>query len=109
MLDKNKCKWLINDKIEYDKKFFEYPMIEENYWIPLAEELSKSVDETIAFWKELNAEEFLYTLDVLDEIIQNTKSQKILDAVKQIGEKKNCDAKDIQNRIESAECWLSDD
>lgn len=109
MLDKNKCKNIIKDRIEADKNYLGYPMIEERCWIPMAIELSKNVEETIDFWKELNSEEFLYTLDVLDEIIQNTKSQKILDAVKQIGEKKNCDAKDIQNRIESAECWLSDD
>lgn len=109
MINEDRCKWLIHDKMKYDKKFFEYPMIEENYWIPLAEELSKNIDETIAFWKRLDAEEFLYTLDVLDELIQNTKSQKILDAVKQIGIDKKCDVKDIQNRIESAECWISND
>ncbi len=42
----------------------------------------------------------------LDEVTQNTKSHKILEAVRRIGIEKNCDMNDVESRIEDAECWL---
>ena len=86
------------------------PMIKELFWTPLSDELSKNVNETIDFWRTLTAEEFEYSLECLDEIIQKTQSKKLLEAVKRIGIEKGCDMKNIVNSyIESAKCWLEDD
>lgn len=85
------------------------PMIKELFWTPLSDELSKNVDETIDFWKTLTAEEFEYSLECLDEIIQKTQSKELLGAVRAIGKEKSCDMKKVESRIKSAECWLEDD
>ncbi len=103
MCDIKKCHYLIEDRIAAAKKHLGYPRIEERYWIPLANELSKDVDKTISFLGTLSAEEFMYSLD---EVTQNTKSHKILEAVRRIGIEKNCDMNDVESRIEDAECWL---
>lgn len=108
MINVNECRRIIKDRIEADKKYLGYPMIEERCWIPMSNELSKDINETIEFWRTLNSEEFLYTLEVLDEIIKRTKSCKILEAVKQFGMEKKCDMNDINNRIEDAQIWLLD-
>ena len=80
------------------------PMIKELFWTPLSDKLSKNADETIDFWRTLE-----YSLECLDEIIQKTQSKKLLEAVRAIGKEKSCDMKEIESRIEDAECWLEDD
>lgn len=106
MCDIKKCRYLIEDRLAAAKNHIGYPMIEERYWIPLSTELSKDIDKTISFLKTLSAEEFMYSLDVLDEVTQNTKSSKLIDAVREIGAQKNCDMNDVESRIEDAKCWL---
>lgn len=108
MCDIKKCRYLIEDRLAAAKKNIGYPMIEERYWIPLANELSKDIDKTICFLGTLSAEEFMYSLDVLDEVTQNTKSYKLIEAVRKIGAEKNCDMNDVESRIADAKCWLDE-
>ena len=84
-------------------------MLQELFWTPLSDELSKNVDETIDFWRTLTVKEFEISLECLDEIIQKTQSKKLLEAVRAIGKEKSCDMKKVESRIEDAECWLEDD
>ena len=65
-----------------------YPDPENDFWIPMTEELTKNEDETIALLNELEPKEFIYTLEVLDDITEILKSKKLLDSVRQIGIKK---------------------
>lgn len=51
-------------------------MIEEHFWIPLSDELSKNVNETIDFWRTLTVKEFEISLECLDEIIQKNTIKK---------------------------------
>lgn len=83
-----------------------YPNIEESYWKPLTEEFSKNIDDTILFLENLSAEEFMYAIEVLDEVIQKTKSHKLIQAVRKIGKEKKCDMDNVESRIEDAKCWL---
>ena len=110
-MDKEKCYKLISNRIGtiLYLGFDEDPMTNEHFWIPLSDELSKNPDETIDFWRILTAEEFEYSLECLDEIIQKAQSKRLLEAVKTIGKEKSCDMKEIESRIEDAECWLEDD
>ena len=85
------------------------PMLQELFWTPLSDELSKNVDETIDFWRTLTVKEFEISLECLDEIIQKTQSKKLLEAVRAIGKEKSFDMKKVESRIEDAECWLEDD
>ncbi len=62
-----------------------YPDPENDFWIPMTEELTKNEDETIALLNELEPKEFLYTLEVLDDITEKLKSKSLLDTVRQIG------------------------
>lgn len=110
-MNKEKCNELITDRMMWNNEycFGEDPMIEEHFWIPLSDELSKNVDETIDFWRTLTVKEFEISLECLDEIIQKTQSKKLLEAVRTIGKEKSCNMKKVESRIKSAECWLEDD
>ena len=50
-MNKKKCNELITDRMMWNNEycFGEDPMIEEHFQIPLLDELSKNVDETIDF------------------------------------------------------------
>ena len=110
-MDKEKCYELISNRIGtiLYLGFDEDPMTNEHFWIPLSDELSKNPDETIDFWETLTAEEFAYSLECLEETIQKSQSGKLLEAVRRIGIEKGCDMKEIESRIEDAECWLEDE
>lgn len=82
------------------------PNPEGEFWIPMCEELSKNVDETIAFLEKLKPKDFEYTLEVLDELVEKTHSQKLLDAVRRIGKEKGLDDKQLAMEIRLASYWL---
>ena len=105
-MNKEKCNELITDRMMWNNEycFGEDPMIEEHFWIPLSDELSKNVDETIDFWRTLTVKEFEISLECLKK-----QSKKLLEAVRTIGKEKSCDMKKVESRIEDAECWLEDD
>ena len=90
-MNKKKCNELITDRMMWNNEYClgEDPMIEEHFWIPLSDELSKNVDETIDFWRTLTVKEFEISLECLDEIIQKTQSKKLLEAVREIGKEKS--------------------
>ncbi|HAJ98223.1 MAG TPA: hypothetical protein DCO72_10870 [Ruminococcus sp.] len=91
-----------------------YPDPEGDFWIPMTEELTKNEDETIALLNELEPKEFLYTLEVLEDITEKLKSKKLLDTVRKIGIKngiyndyKKGIYKDyLDNRIRAATFYL---
>ena len=109
-MDKQYCLLLIRNRVK-EAKSFGSPNIEERFWIPLSQELSKNIDETVDFLETLNAEDFLYSLEVLEEIVQNTNSKKILDEVRRIGMEKFLDLQqqqEVESRIKDAACWLEE-
>ncbi len=83
-----------------------YPDPEGDFLIPMTEELTKDEDETIALLNELEPKEFLYTLEVLDDITEILKSKKLLDSVRQIGIEKGIRNDYLDNRIRLATFYL---
>ncbi len=83
-----------------------YPDPEHDFWIPMTEELSKNIDETIVFLEKLEPIEFLYTLEVLDDLIEKTKSHKLLESVKRIGKEKGIDDDVLEMQIHMASLLL---
>jgi hypothetical protein len=45
-------------------------------------------------------------LEVLDEVIQNTQSHDIINAVRRIGKEKEIDDNLLEIIIKQAECWF---
>ena len=83
-----------------------YPDPEGDFWIPMTEELTKDEDETIALLNEIEPKEFLYTLEVLDDITEKLKSKRLLDAVRKIGIEKGIRNDYLDNCIKSATFYL---
>jgi hypothetical protein len=83
-----------------------YPDPENDFWIPMTDELTKDEDETIALLNELELKDFLYTLEVLDDITEKLKSKKLLDAVRKIGIEKGILNDYLDNCIKSATFYL---
>lgn len=107
MIDYIKVHELIGLRLFYNEHYFgEQPDVEESYWQPLTEELSKDPSETISLWENLSKEEFFVTLEVLDEVIQNTQSHDIINAVRRIGKEKEIDDNLLEIIIKQAECWF---
>lgn len=108
MINIDKVNRLIGIRLMYYENNWPQPNIDEDYWIPLTEELTKSIDETITFWNTLTKEEFILTLEILDEIIQKTQSHEIINAIKRIGKEKCIDDDTISRIINRASCWFDE-
>ncbi len=85
-----------------------YPDPDRDFWIPMTEELSKNIDETIAFLEELDTDEFLHTLEILDDLIETTQSLELLEAVRKIGKEKGIDDRHLAMQIQIASSLLDD-
>lgn len=110
MIDKEKIYSLLGRHIGFVKGGYSGidPNVEDAFWQPMIEELSKDVDETIAFIDELDQIEFQCTLEILDELIEKTQSLKLLEAVKKIGKEKHINKVYLDNSVERASYWLND-
>ena len=100
MIDKKKIYYMLGLRMFYDEQGWEQPNYEKDFQIPMTEELSKNIDETIEFLEELNANNFILVIEVLDELIEKTQSHKLICAIKRIGKEKNIDEKWLNHEIE---------
>ncbi|MDE5769566.1 MAG: hypothetical protein K2H82_09295 [Oscillospiraceae bacterium] len=110
MIDKQKVYNLLGRHIGFCESSFSGmdPDSENEFWLPMIEELSKDIDETIAFMDELDQTEFEYTLEILDELIEKTQSHKLLEVIRRIGTEKNINKTYFENSIERASCLFDD-
>ncbi len=108
MIDKKKVYDALELSIFYGRQCLDQPNEEEDFYIPIIKELSKNVDETINFLEELNSEQFIYSLAILDELVEKTQSHKLIDAVRQIGKEKGIDEFYYESVIKRASCWFDD-
>ncbi len=108
MIDEQKIHRLLARHISFREASLHgmYPDPEHDFWIPMTEELSKNIDETIVFLEKLEPIEFLYTLEVLDDLIEKTKSHKLLESVKRIGKEKGIDDDHLEMQIHLASLLL---
>ena len=106
-MDYDKIHELISLRLFYNEHYFgEQPDVEESYWHPMIEELTKDPSETISLFETLSKEEFFVAFEVIDEVIQNTQSHDLIDAVKRIGTEREVDEKILGAFIDQASCWF---
>lgn len=109
MIDTKKAYKLLTRHISLCECSFygQEPDPENDFWIPFSEELSKDIDASIEFLNGLDPKEFLYSLEVLDEIIEKTHSRKLLNEIRRLGAEKRIDQNTIEMSIKMASYWLN--
>ncbi len=84
------------------------PDVEDSFWLPMLEELSKDVDETIVLLEEFDKTEFECAIEIIDELIEKTQSHKLLEAISRIGIEKKANEVYLRESIKRASAYFSD-
>ncbi len=109
MIDKEKAYTLLNRHISFCEisSYGSESDPENEFWIPFSEEISKDIDSAIDFFQELTPNEFIYALEALEEIIERTHSQRLLNEIKRIGTEKEVDQNTLEVEVKYASYHLS--
>lgn len=102
MINKEKIYNIIELRKFYEERCWDQPNEDEDFWISITDELSQSIDETIDFLKELGNNDFTIVLETFEELVQQTQSERLIDAAGRIGKEKHIDEKYLEKELEFA-------
>lgn len=84
------------------------PDVEDSFWLPMLDELSKDVDETIVLLEEFDKTEFECAIEIIDELIEKTQSHKLLEVISRIGIEKKVNEVYLRESIKRASAYFSE-